>query len=246
MVTSITKLDAAPELVTEVMALLSAIEDAIIGYVYRNQRFAYRTVATNLRTLLLDNHSARSWRRETSLSMFELCFGAGNGIFLRSFLDESSRGSRSPVRTLLLYPDPTAIIWQASRDSDPVSLSNWQQELLLVDVKGKEWDVRKVLQWMGDKSGAHVLNDKDDPRADLIFGLAPPDASQRDLQQLLDNSYGREWEHFVIDAGMRLLSARTNRRGQLAPMLRHDVTIPAEPTGKPTRLAFNVEKRAKD
>lgn len=233
------------KLIEDVRDALDNIEGAIVDYIYENKRAAYKTVATNLRTLLADDASAQSFVPKTKRNLFELCWGPGTKIHVQSF-DVKAPSDLSYIVPPALYRYPTDIVWYASQDSHLVSLSQWLSEYPITNHPEAKaaGNVGDTLRWIASNSGAHAFNKNNDPRHDMVVALPTDDEiAKLGSQGVLDKYYGLNWEQFVVDAGMRLLSARVNRRGQMVRLFDHGVPIPTEPVMYPYRVMVKAEKK---
>ena len=72
---------------------ISNIQRSVNAYVFDGEDSAYRVVAVELRKLLLDTNAAASFapkgrKRKKNRNLYELHFGSGKYIYLRSFMPE--------------------------------------------------------------------------------------------------------------------------------------------------------------
>ena len=221
---------------------ISTIRRSVEAYVFERDDSAYRVVAVELRKLLLDANSAESFapkkrkKKRRSRSLFELQYGRGENILLRSFMpdpkdQESSESEKYIAVSPNIYADRIDILSEATREGSLVTLPVWLEEPFVHNNDGGVLKVRTVLHDIADKEGAHIINLKGkDKREDVRIAFATEHVSGEDVASL---DYIEHWEQFVIDAGMRLLNARSSTDGYL--LIAHGIDVP-EKQVKTTRV----------
>ena len=211
---------------------ISTIRRSIQAYVFERDDSAYRVVAVELRKLLLDTNAAasfvpRSRKKNRMRTLFELQYGNGNNILLRSFMpdpeneEKSESGDYIPV-TPNIYANRIEILCGATHGGSFVTLPVWLDEPFVYDNDGAVLKVRTVLKNIADREGAHIINlkgkDKREP-AGLAFPSGPIKPEDAPFMDFVEH-----WEQFVIDAGMRLLDAR--RSTDERPLIAHGIDVP--------------------
>ena len=229
-------LDALAESVKHSIA---AIESGVEAYVYHDDDFAYRTVVTELRKLLLDKDAASSFRKsirraKNTKSLLELQYGKGKNIRLQSF----SRQVRSETGDFMdvtpdVYAVRTDILYAATQSDNRVTLSEWLEEHLVHARNGQVLKVSTTIRHIAGKEWSHIINPVGDMREDVgisFFSQKPtPDVIE-------DTDFNRTnpWRQFAIDAGMRLLAA-TYATGE--SIFRHNIVVPETSiTYRPLRI----------
>ena len=211
---------------------ISTIRRSVEAYVFKRDDSAYRVVAVELRKLLLDTNAAASFapgrrKKNRKRSLFELKYGSGKNILLRSFMADGESQERSESEEYVavsprIYANRIDILNGATRDGRLVTLPVWLDEPFVHNNDGAVLKVRTVLQDIADREGAHIISLKGrDKREDVRIALAPGPVNGEDVTSL---DYVEHWEQFAIDAGMRLLDARSSTDGH--PLIAHGIDIP--------------------
>ena len=211
---------------------ISTIRRSIEAYVFERDDSAYRVVAVELRKLLLDTNAAasfapRSRKQKRKRNLFELQYGSGKNILLRSFMPDpkNQKGSQSQEYVAVspsIYANRIDILCGATHGGRLVTLPDWLDEPFVHNNDGAVLKVRTVLQDIGDREGAHIISLKGrDKREDVRIAFAPGPVNGEDVTSL---DYVEHWEQFVIDAGMRLLDARSSTDEQ--PLIAHGIDVP--------------------
>ena len=220
---------------------ISIIRRSVEAYVFERDDSAYRVVAVELRKLLLDTNAAasfapRSRKKKRKRSLFELQYGIGKNILLRSFMPEPQEQERSESEAYMavspsIYANRIDILCGATRGGRLVTLPVWLDEPFVHNNDGAVLKVRTVLQDIGGREGAHIISLKGrDKREDVRIAFAPGPVNGEDVTSL---DYLEHWEQFVIDAGMRLLDARSSTDGHT--LIAHGIDVP-EMQVKTTRI----------
>ena len=208
------------------------IRRSVKAYVFDGDDSAYRVVAVELRKLLLDTNAAASFapkvkKGKNKRSLFELHYGSGKNILVRSFIpeqaDKESPESNDYVAVSPnIYPNRTDILWTATHGGRLVNLLAWLDEPFVHNNSGAVMKVRTVLHYIAGKEGAHIISSKGrDEREDVRIAFSASLVATEDVPSL---EFVEHWEQFVIDAGMRLLDARRAANGH--PLIAHGVSVP--------------------
>lgn len=189
------------------------------AYIFDGRRAAYRTVAVELRKLLLDANSARSFgARGKAPTLFRLAFGRPDKIYLQSLRarSDSDRGAGYVDVGPPLHPDLKDILRHASDDDRLVSLREWLNESPVRDAHGAVRKTSSTLLDIADKEGAHAIHGwgKKDWRDQAGIALSPVSRGKMTMDEIAGLPYAANWEQFVIGAGSRLLYARRRRGDQ--------------------------------
>ncbi|MYB48628.1 MAG: hypothetical protein F4X72_05060 [Dehalococcoidia bacterium] len=211
---------------------ISTIRRSVEAYVFERDDSAYRVVAVELRKLLLDTNAAASFApksrgNKNKRSLFELHYGRGKNILVRSFMPDTEDQKRSESEDYMavspsIYKSRIDILCGATSGSRLVALPIWLDEPFVHNDDGAVLKVRTVLQDIADKEGAHIIRLAGrDKREDVRVAFAPGPVSGEDIASL---DYVEHWEQFVIDAGMRLLDARSSTNGH--PLIAHGIDVP--------------------
>ena len=226
------------ELEKGVQHSISNIQRSVKAYVFDGDDPAYRVVAVELRKLLLDTNAASSFEKVRSKknkrNLFELYYGNGKNIYLRSFLSPRGKERTSAPKNYMdvspnIYKNRSDILYIATHERDLVKLSEWLDEAFVYDRNGSIMKVRTVLGRIADKEGAHIISTRKDDREDIRIAFAGGPPSLEEAESL---NYIEHWEQFVIDAGMRLLDSR-KIDGSL--IMQHNIAI-LTMSEKPMRL----------
>lgn len=228
------------ELKRGVQDSINIIKRNIKAYVFEEDNSVYRTVAVELRKLLLDKSASATFiekGKKNNKSLFELYYGDGTDILLRSFLNPRKNTkkteSNSHTVTSTLYLNRADILHKAMGEKNLINLNQWLDEPLLYH-KSKLQTLRMVLNHIADKEGAHIINPE--KRKDNIMGTAitlisePITSSNVAFLVASDNN----WTQLIIDAGMRLLNAR--RASDKSFLIGHDIVIPKDYSSAQTKL----------
>ena len=123
------------------LALMSAVEDSLANirlgvesYIWAGHRSVYRMVAVELRKLLLDHDSVRSFVGSTqkSRNLFEAAFGRDDKVYIQSFLTNSRTVTKDEYMPVgpPLHPDSVSILYSARGDERLVPLEiGWTNAL---------------------------------------------------------------------------------------------------------------------
>ena len=207
---------------------IGTIERGVKEYVFEGDDSAYRRVATELRKLLADQSAVNSFRKsmqraKTARSIFELHYGNGKNIFLRSFGTVRKTDTDDFVNiTPDTYHVRQDILFAATQGGELVSLRDWLEEDLAHTSKGEVLKVGTAIKRIVGREGSHIINPIGDDREDIAVAFFP---SKPTLEELSNTDFNRTnpWRQFVIDAGMRLLSA-TFPSGK--SLIEHSIDIP--------------------
>ena len=229
-------LDALAESVRDSVA---AIESGISAYVIRQEDFAYRSVATELRKLLVDRNAVSSFQKSlegarSARNLFELNYGSGKSIFLKSF---RRSGTSSADGYVDVTPDVYAvredILYAATRGGTLVTLHQWLGEYLAHDGKGQILKVGTAIRYIAGKEGSHIINPVEDIRENVGIAFYPHEPTPEELEST-DFNRTNPWRQFAIDAGMRLL-ASTYESGER--VIEHAIDVPeTSTTYRPMRM----------
>ena len=209
---------------------ISNIQRSVNAYVFEREDSAYRVVAVELRKLLLDTNAAASFaakgrKSKKNKSLFELQFGSGKYLHLRSFIPDPVNQKRAEdyiAVTPNVYANRIDILCNAMHGGRMVTLPAWLNEPFVHNSNGTVMKVRTVLQNIADKEGAHIINlSERDKRTDVRIAFAPGPVKGEDVTSL---DFVEHWEQFVIDAGMRLLDARRSTDGH--SLIEHGIDVP--------------------
>ena len=196
---------------------------AVRTYILDNQRSQYRTVAVQLRILLLDENSARSFvgkgSKSKSKSLLELVYGNQDKILMQSLLPKERLDPKDGWRDVgpPLYGDPRALLAEARNNDRLVSLRKWLSECPVYDDRGGVRQTQTVLQDIADKEGAHSIKawGGKDWRNKAGIALTSRNPQAMTLDEVAALEYGLNWEQFVIGAAARLLYACRREEGAL-------------------------------
>ena len=221
---------------------LSIIESGIKAYVFQRDDPSYRQVATELRKLLTDRNAASSFaksisRAKKSKNIFELRYGSGRHILVKSFRQSnvSSTGSYADV-TPDIYPTRQDILHAAVHSGDPVPLRAWLDEELAYGRSGGIWKVNTVIKHIAGNEGSHIINPVGDPREDVAVAFFPRRPSPIELEETDFNQFN-PWRQFVIAAGMKLLEAKFANGPRL---VEHTIDVP---TARRDERTLRIQKR---
>ena len=143
---------------------IATIERGVTEYIFEEDDSGYRRVATELRKLLMDQDAVNSFRKsilraKTARSIFELQFGNGKNIFLKSFGTVRKIESSAYVDvTPDTYRDRQDILFAATQGGELVSLRDWLQEDLAHTSKGEVLKVGTTIQRVAGREGSHIIN----------------------------------------------------------------------------------------
>ncbi|MCY3853650.1 MAG: hypothetical protein OXF77_00030 [Thaumarchaeota archaeon] len=209
---------------------VQAIQKGVVSYIYDNEDLAYKSVATELRKLLIDNCQNNNILRKlkSKRSMFELCYGKCEYIHIQSFKkgglkqDNEWRGYSPP----LIHPPRTRILTNALQKESPVSLKDWLGEhICYSQEKGYSLNTKKIIKLIANQEGAHIDLNKDIRNENYRFVFSPHQLTNENindgtLEKLLANQ--DPWGQFIIGAAIRLLEA-TNRSGN--NLIAHNIAV---------------------
>ena len=112
-------------------------------------------------------------------SLFELQYGGGKNILLRSFMADPENQERSESEDYVavsprIYANRTDILSGATRGGRLVSLPVWLDEPFVHNSDGAVLKVRTVLKDIADREGAHIISRRGrDKRDDVRIAFAP-------------------------------------------------------------------------
>lgn len=205
------------------------IERSIRAYVFDGENSAYRVVAIELRKLLLDARAAASFnpshkKKKIRRNVFELHFGKGEFIQLRSFMpDPDTQEEDNDLIDVMpfAYLNKVDILSRALHYGNMVTLPSWLEEPFTRSYTGSVLKVGTALKYIADKEGSHIIkpnatNFRAFPRVGVLPYSQADKATESDM---IDH-----WEQFVIDAGMRLLDARRKTDGR--SLIAHGIHVP--------------------
>lgn len=229
-------LDALAESVQHSVA---AIEKGIEAYVFHGDDFAYRSVVTELRKLLLDKDAASSFRKSVRRaknvkSLLELQYGKGKNIRLQSFIRSMVNGADDFMDvTPDIYAVRTDILYAATQGDNRVPLNEWLEEHLVHASNGQVLKVGTTIKHIAGKEGSHIINPVGDMREDVAIAFFSEEPTPEAIEDT-DFNRSNPWRQFAIDAGMRLLAA-TYASG--TSLFDHSVDIPkTSRTYRPIRM----------
>ena len=207
---------------------LANIDLGVKSYVFARQRSAYRSVAVELRKLLLDRDAVRSFlvSEKKRHNLFEVVFGRGDKIYVQSFLPKSGTVTEDGYFDVgpPLHTSPEGILLHASKADQLAPLRQWLDECPVHDSNGAVRKISKVLQDIADKEGAHIINwAKKDWRDKAGLALFSAERGKPTEEQIISAPYEANWEQFVVGAGARLLYARKWKNGEWQQMFTHSL-----------------------
>lgn len=197
---------------------IANIEMGVGAYVFRDQRAAYRTVAVELRKLLLDPNTARSFGATSRTStLMGLAFGKLDQIDIQSMKPGSANDTGWVDVGPPLYPDSRAILLHARGLDQRISLRDWLSESAVTDANGAARRTDRALKDIADKEGAHSIQGwgGKDWRSGAGIAVTTVDPSEMTTEEVANLPYGANWEQFVIAAAASLLCARKKEHGRL-------------------------------
>ncbi len=235
------------ELQAAVADSISNIRLGVTAYVFHNQRATYRTVAVELRKLLLDANAARSFgAKGKAPTVLRLAYGRLDRIFLQSLQPKRDSVNAAGWADVgpPLYPDPKDILRRASADDHLVSFRNWLKETPVRDAQGALRKTSRVLQDIADKEGAHIIDrwgGKDWRETGFAFAVIPADPREMTTEEVANLSFDANWEQFVIAAGASLLYAR--KREQRGSALLFDANQRPPEVDRTAGQSFTLRRR---
>ena len=220
-------LEPPSQLISAVRDSLDNIELAVNAYVFGGKHSSYRTVAVELRKLLLDKDAVRSFLGSTKMhNLFEAVYGKGDRIYLQSFLPKSGTITQDGYFDVgpPLHVTPTSILVHASKADQLIPLRQWLDECPVHDSNGAVRKTAKVLQDVANKEGAHIINwSRTDWRNKAGIALIPARSGEPTKEQITSAPYEANWQQFVIGAGARLLYARKRENGKWRQMFTYSL-----------------------
>ena len=212
---------------------------------FRGRSSSYRTVAVELRKLLLDPDAARSFGATGKApTLFGLAFGRLDRMYVQSLaLERNSATDGEYIDTgPPLHFDPADVLRRAQGDDHLVSLRDWLKECPVRDAKGAVRRTSRILQDIADKEGAHIIGNwgGKDWREQGGLALAPTNPKEMTMDEIAALRYGANWEQFVVAAGAGLLYARRKAQGQWEPMFD---TSDLPPLGGPVGKSVVLQRR---
>ena len=211
---------------------IAIIEGGIKAYVFQGDESAYRSVATELRKILVDKNAVASFRKSIARAkrakcLLELHYGNGRHIFLHSFrrLGKAERDDYVDI-TPDIYPVREHILYAATHDGKLVSLHEWLEEDLAYTENGEVLKVGTAIKHIAGQEGSHIINPVGDKRVDVGIAFLSEEPKP-DVIENIDFNHSNPWRQFVIDAGMRLLGATSSMGDGLIP---HTIDVPQVPS----------------
>lgn len=200
---------------------IANVRMGVTAYVFAGQRAAYRTVAVELRILLLDSNTARSFGATGARpTLLGLAFGRLDQIDIQSMRPGPANDAGWVDIGPPLYPDPRDILRRASGLDQRMSLRDWLGESPVRDARGAVRRTDRVLKDIADKEGAHSIRDwggRDWRETGVGVAVAPVDPREMTVEEVASLPYDANWEQFVIVAGASLLYARKRQQGRWTP-----------------------------
>lgn len=209
------------ELENAVQDALANIEHSIISYL-DGRIETYRTIATNLRALLLDRNAVQSYlgRGAVVNNLFEAVYGVDT-VCLQSFLDENGeiRGDILDKDSVAvgppLYVGADYVLVSAKKVEDMIPLGGWLQECSVRDFDGTLRTTGEVIHSIANTEGAHFIEArKRRINTQTGIGLSRPNAPYPVPREELDF---HPWYQYIVEAGAKLILARTV--GDMQPVL---------------------------
>ena len=235
-----------PQLMSAVRDSLSNIEWAVSSYIFGGNHSVYRTVAVELRKLLLDKDAVRSFLGSTKLhNLFEAAFGKGDHIYLQSFLPKSGTVTEDGYFDVgpPFHLSPESILLHAGNADQLIPLRQWLGECPVHDSNGAMRKISKVLQDIADKEGAHIIDwSKKDWRDKAGIALFSAERGKPTDEQIISAPYEANWQQFVVGAGARVLYARKRKNGEWQQMFSHSLDA-SRIRGIGSRDTFTLQRR---
>ncbi len=233
---------ATDSLAESVSHSILIIEKGIKEYVFQEDDSAYRSVATELRKLLMDKDATASFQRsikqaKSAKNLLELRYGNGRKILLRSF-----PAVRKPETDDFMDVTPTVyitrkdLLYCATHGGSLVSLRKWLEEYLAYTRNGEILKVGTAINYIAGREGSHIINPVGDKREDIGIAFSSEEPTLEKVKNM-DFSKTDSWRQFVIDAGMRLLAATYVSGDRL---FEHTIDIPEMPDNPKT---IRMQKR---
>ena len=203
------------------------IHSNIMDYIFKFRRSAYRNIATDLRTLLLDTNAIKSFGgrwKETNQSLFEVVYRQDGNIFIPAMVKGWSAKDKARIEetSMPITPAPATLITKMRTTENMVPLSNWL-EADYVRTKKRGWlKVNRLLRLTADREGAHLLNrtHEKDLRKDIFDVLwGPPELNENTAEQ----ARRTVWEQFIIQAGIALLFSAKYQKGEYFRLFNYDI-----------------------
>ena len=230
---------SAPSLSTSAPSEPPPPSDSANQLLFQQEDFAYRSVITELRKLLVDKEAVASFRRsirraKSAKSLLELNYGSGKNIFLKSFRRAGTPATDSYVDvTPDVYPVREDILYAATHGGTLVAIHEWLEEYLAYGSNGQILKVGTAIRYIAGKEGSHIINPVGDEREDIGIAFFSQEPTLEEIQNT-DFNRTNPWRHFVIDAGMRLLAA-TYASGER--VIEHTINVPeTSNTYRPIRM----------
>ena len=220
---------------------ISNIERGVKAYVFQSDDSAYGPVSTELRKLLLDRNAVASFRRSIGRAhwaacLLELHFGSGEKIFLKSFRQTPTTPDEYMDITPDVYAIRADILHSATKGGRLVTINKWLEEDLAHDKNGNVLKVGKTIDYIAGREGSHIIDPSGDIREDVAIAFVSREPSPENIPNI-DFNHFNSWRQFVIDAGMRLLSAQTKSGERL---INHTIAVP---TADDHRQTLRVQKK---
>ena len=219
---------------------IDIIQSGIKSFVYDNREAAYRSVSTELRKLLLDKNAAKSFSKslgESAKSVFELYYGNGSSIFVKSFATKKELKDKDDfIVTPAIYFERRDILYHATKQGQRVDVHVWLNEPLAFSPSGKIISVGTAINLISGKEGAHIIDPRGSEWMKVGLNLSDFASTSENIASLY---YHNPWRQFIIDSGMRLLEAVDDKSDKL---INHDVEIPTHAiVSKTARLGRKLD-----
>ncbi|MCY4654826.1 MAG: hypothetical protein OXC95_16890 [Dehalococcoidia bacterium] len=198
-----------------------------------------------MRKLLMDQDAVNSFRKslqraKTARSIFELQYGNGKNILLKSFgKDRTIESSNYVDVTPDTFRDRRDILIASTQGGELVSLRDWLQEDLAHTSKGEILKVGTTIQRIAGREGSHIINPIGDDRENVAIAFFSKKPTPNELKST-DFNRTNPWRQFIIDAGMRLLSA-TSRSGE--QLIEHSIDVPSAKSAPTTIRMQKIRKQ---
>lgn len=235
---------ATDSLAESIRHSISIVEKCIKEYIFQEDDSAYRSVATELRKLLMDKNAVASFQNSISRAknvknLLELYYGNGRKILLKSFRKVQQLGTDDFIDvTPDVYRTREDLLYYATHGGSLVSLRKWLEEHLAYTRNGEILKVGTAIKYIAGTEGSHIINPVRDEREDIGIAFSSKHPTPENIKDI-DFNRTNPWRQFIIDAGMRLLAA-TRVSGDR--IFEHTIDIPEAPNHLGT---IRVQKRKK-
>lgn len=207
---------------------INIIKRNIKVHVFEEDNSVYRSVAVELRKLLLDKNASATFidkGQDNNKSLFELYYGDGTGILLQSFLnpreETKKTESNSYTVTSAFYGNRIDILKKPIGKNNLVSLTQWLDEPLFYH-NSKAQTLRAVLNHIAGKEGSHIINPRKNDITSFAIAVLEGPITPSNLPLLVASN--DNWNQLIIDAGMRLLNAR--KASDKNFLIKHGIVVP--------------------